>query len=152
MSESSSLALVDSCMCTNLRKTSRLITRLYDVRLKPSGININQLALLLTIDGLRHGDAIPSLTEVGEAMAMDSSTLSRNLRVLENQGFIVLIPDTDNRTKKTVAITEEGNIALQQAFPLWMDIQQEVQEKMGKESFQELIDLLQKLETILRKF
>ncbi|RMG20874.1 MAG: MarR family transcriptional regulator [Methanobacteriota archaeon] len=153
MASVNSLTLVNSCMCTNLRKVSRLITRVYDNRLKPSGININQLALLLTIDGLREEEkGAPSLSEIGESMAMDNSTLSRNLRVLENQDLVQLIPDPDKRTRKSVKITAKGELALQKAFPFWMEVQNEIQEKLGEKNFKEMIDLLHQLEVILRAF
>lgn len=151
MSANNSLDLVNSCMCTNLRKVSRLITRIYDTRLKPSGININQLALLLTIDGLRQTlGTSPSLGEIGDSMAMDTSTLSRNLRVLENQNLIQLVPDPDVRTKKSAVITKVGNQALQKAFPIWMEVQEEIQQNLGEGDFTQLISLLRKLEATLR--
>ncbi len=151
MASADSLALVNSCMCTNLRKVSRLITRVYDNRLKPSGININQLALLLTIDGLATNGP-PSLGEIGDSMAMDNSTLSRNLRVLENQGLVQLLPDPNNRTKKTAIITSAGNQALLKAFPIWMDVQDNIKTKLGEKGFIELLELLHQLEGILRNF
>ncbi len=143
-------SLVETCMCTNIRKVSRLITKLYDAKLKPSGININQLAIMLTIQGFNVNKGIePTVKELSFAMAVDPSTLSRNLRVLEDMGLISMRTDEANRTQKTIKLTEKGSESLMKAYPLWLNVQDFIRGELGEENFNQLIFLLQGLEHIL---
>ena len=72
---------------------------------------------------------------------MDRTTLTRNLSVLERQGFIKISSGKDNRTR-IVAITSKGRTAIAKAIPLWNEVQLKVKQQMGENSWNQLMDNL----------
>ena len=108
------------CYCGSLRQASRVVTQLYDQKLKPSGITITQfgiLKLLAACPGLSTGS-------LAEALAMDSTTLTRTLKIIQENGWIA-VTTGDDRRKRCWSITPTGRQHLEQAEPLWKSAQQE---------------------------
>ena len=143
------LALVDSCLCTNIRKLSRIITRIYDSFLEPSGLNINQLGLLLTIKGQNANATLSSIGEVGDRLVMEKSTLSRNLRKLEDYGYIETDINPENRSQKTAHVTESGLKVIFDAYGYWDEVQTRIRAKFGVDNFKELTTQLTTLQSDL---
>ena len=78
--------LPSQCLCTNLRRAARGVSRHYDGALDGFGINVAQYSLLCNLQRLDQ----PSISELAEAMGLDRSTLGRKLRVLEGEGLVAL--------------------------------------------------------------
>ena len=128
---------VDSCTCGELRKAARAVTLLYDNAYKSSGLLSTQLNVLHVIyksDSIR-------ITHLAKELGMDRTTLTRNLSVLERQGFIKISSGKDNRTR-IVAITSKGRTAVAKAIPLWNEVQRKVKQQMGETSWNQLMDNL----------
>lgn len=81
---------------------------------------------------------------------MDRTTLTRNLKPLEKQGLIEIVPGKDRRTR-AVFLTPDGYQILADALPLWKKAQHKVTRFMGKERLTNLIDGLRSLEKIATK-
>lgn len=109
------------CAAASLRGAARRITAFYDARLAPAGLSIVQFGALATIAGMRR----PAMAALAERLALDPSTLSRNLKPLEAARLIELYPDPDNRRVRRVALTEAGKDKLVEAGELWMAAQTE---------------------------
>lgn len=73
--------LPSQCLCINLRRAARGVSRYYDGALDGFGINVAQYSLLSNLARLDQ----PSISSLAEAMGLDRSTLGRNLRVLEGE-------------------------------------------------------------------
>lgn len=122
------------CVCFNLRKSARVITRFYDAVLKPIGIQGTQFSLLTV---LHHTGELP-ISEVAEKLGVDRTTLTRNLKILEDRGFIVVGPGKDGRTK-SVMLTDAGRDTLVKALPYWEQAQQKVVHGLGPSRFKALL-------------
>ncbi|MCB1164717.1 MAG: winged helix-turn-helix transcriptional regulator [Leptospiraceae bacterium] len=126
------------CLCLNLRKASRLITQYYDQILEPSGVRCTQLTILAAIS--RIGDR--SLTDLAQALAMDRTTLTRNLKPLEKHGWVIRVKGQDVRSRH-YALSTEGEEALRAALPLWEEAQRSIVSMLGdsrrKRLFQHLL-------------
>jgi DNA-binding MarR family transcriptional regulator len=72
---------------------------------------------------------------------MDRTTLTRNLSVLERQGYIKISSGTDHRTR-IITATLKGRSAVAKAIPLWNDVQLKVKQEMGENSWHELMQNL----------
>ena len=131
------------CVCINLRRAASSVTRLYDGMLAPSGLLVTQFSLLLAIE--RTGE--PRLGELAEAMELDRTTLTRNLKPLERQGLIEVSAGDDPRTRRVV-VTRAGSAAIARARPLWARAQQVVRNALGEEA---LDDMLRRLAALLRE-
>jgi len=114
------------CTCANLRKTSRVITQLYDEFLEPSGLLATQFLLL----GAVGTSGSIAVTPLAEQLAMDPTTLARNLKPLERDGLVEISKGSDRRTR-VVRLTERGQEALVKAFPLWEQAQAYVIGQIG---------------------
>ena len=154
------LAIIDSCLATNTRKLARNLTRIYDSALESSGIKINQLAMLLTIQGLmqelstKQMENYPSLSIVAMRLDMDTSTLSRNLRTLEDRKLILIELSKESRRKKIIKLTEQGVEVALTAYPLWKKLQNLIKNEIGETRFyaltKELTEVNDTMEKILK--
>ncbi len=123
-----------ACACEALRRAARLITQRYDHAIAPSGIKVTQLPILVALGA--HGP-VP-LTPLAEVLALERTTLTRNLKVLEERGFATLRPDESDARVRLAAITDEGAQALSQALALWKDVHGAVLEQFSEARLHEL--------------
>jgi len=112
----------------NLRQTARVIAQFYDQRLQPGGLRNTQFTLLVVVDHL----APVSITHLADHMEMDRTTLTRNLRLLERDGFIATQKGKDARVRM-ISLTEQGRAVIDETKPYWQKAQAEFLEKFGEE-------------------
>lgn len=134
------------CICANLRKTSRVITQLYDEFLQPSGLLATQFRLLGAIAA--HGPV--ALTPLADGLAMDPTTLARNLNPLKRDGLVTVSPGEDRRTR-VVRITDQGRAALSRALPLWEEAQAYIISQLGEDRWQAMLGDWSDLVAVVRK-
>lgn len=132
--------MITPCYCTGLRMATRKVGALYDAALEPLGINIAQFALLRNIE---RGQRV-SLTELGRALALDRSTMGRNIRVVEKLG-LVRTERGDDQRESVVSLSEHGTAVLREAEPLWLECQGDIAKRIGPERLQTLREINQLL-------
>ena len=81
---------------------------------------------------------------LAEAMGLDRSTLGRNLRVLEELGLLQLGEGRDLRARE-IRLTEAVLQRIEQALPLWEQVQRELNARLGTDRRAELMELLDQL-------
>lgn len=150
MSDIDLLDLIDACLCTTIRKTSRSISRLYDAFLEPANVNIKQLAILITVGGLGQDqnteeNQTVTINDIAQRLKIENSTLSRNLRKLENQNLIKISPSPTSKKEKHVELTEDGLNKIQNAYKYWNEVQNITREKIGASKFNALIEAMNNL-------
>jgi DNA-binding MarR family transcriptional regulator len=123
-----------TCVCTGLRMSSRVMTRLYDEALAPSGVRITQLATLATV-AFQGPITVKALANV---LLMDRTTLTADLKPLESKGFLEVTPGQDRRTR-IITITKLGRAALEKAVPLWREAQAQVEQHLGERRLHSLL-------------
>lgn len=126
--------------CFNVRKATRAVTQYYDHFLEPADIRATQFTLLVSMASV----SAHTLTEMANALVMDRTTLTRNLKPLEKVGFIETIEPRDKRSK-AYALTDKGREALASGIPLWQAAQQKVIDALGQERFEHLLKELDHL-------
>ena len=127
-------AELTACTCANLRKASRAVTQVYDAALQPTGLKATQFTLLATLATL--GD-LP-LTRLAEALVMDRTTLTRNLKPLVGKGLVDVARDDDQRVRR-IGLTPSGRTAFDEALPHWRNAQSRFVEGLGQERLQNLL-------------
>ena len=127
----------DTCTCGELRKAARAITILYDDAIKSSGLLSTQFGLLQVIYNI---DSI-RISDLADKLRMDRTTLTRNLSVLEREGLIKISQGKDLRTR-IVTATQKGRSAVAKSLPLWNEVQDKVKQRMGENSWRELMQNL----------
>lgn len=134
--------LETSCACGKLRRSTRVITAIYDEALAPSGFSVVQFSLLRML-----GRAGPSsLTEFAAATGHDRTTLNRTLGPLEKSGHITSGPGADQRAR-IVSLTDKGREAIQVAEPYWQAAQAKVDNALGPDR-DALFSILDRVETL----
>jgi DNA-binding MarR family transcriptional regulator len=137
--------VVSTCACFNLRKASRAITQHFDEILKPSGLLITQFTILVAIAMAKSG----TINELAEGLGMDRTTLTRNLKPLEREGWLKSEPGQDQRTR-LISLTTDGAAAVAKALPLWRQAQTSVEETLGQQRWSNLLTHLVEATLLIR--
>src|ERR1700688_3302626 len=114
------------CACQNLRRVTRIVTRIYDQELKKAGIEITQFGLLTAL--AIAGQANQGRLSAG--FAMDSTTLTRTLAVLRKRGWVEVKPGKDRR-ERLFSLTEAGKRRMVEAQPFWEFAEQRLRTGLG---------------------
>lgn len=114
--------LYEKDFCLRLRKISRLISRIYDKKMKNIGINISQLNMLLSI----FTNPGANLSEISKSVLMDRSTLTRNFRLLKRDELIIELPIGTDRRCIRYEVTKRGRKAMEKAFLIVERCQKEI--------------------------
>ena len=117
------------CACDQLRRVTRGATQVYDNAIVASGLRITQLPIFV---GLASEGDLP-LTALADGLALDRTTLTRNLKVLEDRGLIRTYEHEDDARVRMVAMTLEGSRMLTAALERWTEVQQFVEDRFGRE-------------------
>jgi DNA-binding MarR family transcriptional regulator len=120
-------ALITECACLKVRTAARAVTRVYDDALRPVGLRATQLSVLVAVAS---GEAV-SIASLSRMLGMDRSTLTRNLRPLEEKALVILGPEGHHRSR-TLRVTPRGDQLVRKALPLWEKTQEKLREELKK--------------------
>jgi len=134
------------CNCSFLRSATRALSLAYDEVLRPSGLRMTQFSMLSRASAV--GEM--SLSELADLMAMDRTTLGRNLQPLEREGLVQINVGEDRR-ERLVSVTPAGRKVLARALPLWESVHQRFEQKLGKREAKELRDTLKRIVNVGRE-
>jgi DNA-binding MarR family transcriptional regulator len=134
------------CVSNNLHKTARAVSRIYAEEMRPAGLARSQFAILETLD--RRGAT--AVSDMARRLYMERTTLTRNLKPLEDAGLVTRrASDTDARVRE-VAITAAGRRKLKLARGYWRRAQARMLKLFGEHEWQELETTLRGLRRIVR--
>src|SRR5271154_1918786 len=83
------------CLCGSFRRTARALTQMYEEALRPSGLRATQLTILQVL--ARAGEV--SQGQLGEMLAMDSTSLTRTLAIMRRRGWVAERRGNDHRER-----------------------------------------------------
>jgi DNA-binding MarR family transcriptional regulator len=128
-----------SCMCASLRRASRVITSAYDDALRESGLRTTQFSLLQVLD--RGGELTQG--ELGERLAIDTTTLTRSLRPLVAEGLVASVVGADRRERR-LTLTAKGRERKRAATVAWNGVQRRLKKQLGDTAWNRLSDDLRR--------
>jgi DNA-binding MarR family transcriptional regulator len=120
---------VRRCACDQLRRVTRGVTQVYDDAIVASGLRITQLPIFV---GLASEGDLP-LSVLADRLALDRTTLTRNLKVLEDRGLIRTYEHEDDARVRMISMTLEGSRLLAAALQHWAKVHAFVEEQFGGE-------------------
>ncbi len=126
---------VAACTCANLRKAARVVTQRYEAALQPTGLKATQFTVLATLT--KRGD-LP-LTQLADALVLDRTTLTRNLKPLAGQGLITIENERDQRVRR-IKLTAKGSKAFKAALPHWEKVQSKIVAGLGHKRWSGFLD------------
>jgi len=146
--ERNDIDYVQICLCSNLRKTSRVVTQLYDKLLIPTGLKITQYAMLVNIN--RRKDI--SISKLGEVMLLDQTTVTRNVNILKKSGFAKITKDKNDSRTKIVSITDLGIKKIKEATPIWLQIQKKIINDISIEKYKDFLKTLKNIQELIKLY
>jgi len=132
------------CMCATLRRTSRALTHLYDKGLRLVGLRATQFTVLQVLS--RVGETTQG--ELGQILAMDSTTLTRTLRIMNREGWISERRGEDRR-ERFLRLAQSGRDLFDRALPVWEQVQQGLERQLGDRHWHDLLKLSNEVTTLV---
>jgi DNA-binding MarR family transcriptional regulator len=119
--------IAGECIAVRMRMLNRIVTNLYDEALRPLGLKVSQMNILVA--AAKMGTARPA--EVCERLHLDVSTLSRNVERMKARGWLEVVPDQDGRAQP-FRLTGQGRKLLEKAVPAWKKAQRQATSLLGR--------------------
>jgi DNA-binding MarR family transcriptional regulator len=134
------------CMCGNFRRASRALTQLYDDALRPMSLRATQFTILQVLS--KAGEL--SQGDLGQILAMDSTTLTRTLRIMGREGWIAERRGEDRR-ERWLRLAKAGRDQLNRALPRWEKVQAQIERQLGAKRWRDLHQLANEVTTVLTR-
>ena len=112
------------CYCTQFRRASNALTRVYDAALKPVGLRITQFSLLRSLGRL--GEA--TSTQVAAELALDRTTISRNVKLLIDAGWVDVLDGVGDKRERLLRLNAAGQRMIAEALPYFSNAQKAVEQ------------------------
>ena len=116
------------CLLMRTRLISRVMTSLYEDALRPFGIGAPQFVLLVVISQLEPA----SRAEIGRFHHQDRSTLTRNLKLVFDEGWAEENRDKVKGRSRPVVLTKKGRDLLLAVDPVWQRSQTKAEALLGE--------------------
>jgi DNA-binding MarR family transcriptional regulator len=129
-----------TCAGFNLRRASRAVSQHFDHALAPVGLRTTQFTLL---GALAIGSPV-GINQLSQALVMDRTTLTRNLRLLRDAGLVRAARSRAGRMVR-YELTETGRDMLARAIPHWREAQDGIVGAFGPERWPGMISDLYRL-------
>lgn len=124
-------AMQAGCLGVRVGRLQRLVAREFDQQLRPLGLSLPQMEVLSALV-LSAAPVKPS--DLAGWLAVERSTMSRNLTLLERRGLVKTSETSPTGRSLRVEITTAGTDALAGAEGAWSAAQQAVREVVGDEA------------------
>ncbi|WP_446742981.1 MarR family winged helix-turn-helix transcriptional regulator [Silvibacterium acidisoli] len=111
------LLVRDTCLCLQVQRAARALARRFDEAFRPLKLTNGQFSLLMSLNRPEP----PPLSSVARLLAMDRTTLTAALKPLERRGLVESRSDKNDRRSRLLVLTEEGQLLLAQAMPIWIE-------------------------------
>ena len=131
--ESEAAEVLRDCVATRLRMANRVITKVYDDALRPLGLKVTQMSMLVVAEDR----GLIRQSEVRAELQLDDSTLSRNLELMRANGWLEEVSGDDARVH-SFRLTEAGRALFEKAIPAWRGAQEQARRLLGDSGVQAL--------------
>src|SRR5437763_983032 len=107
------------CLAVRVRTLNRTVSAIYDEALRPHGIRVGQLNLLVAV--AKMGTARPG--DLCRFLRMEKSTLSRDVELMRRNGWLLVDSSGDGRARP-LKISAEGEALIEAVVPAWRQAQE----------------------------
>jgi DNA-binding MarR family transcriptional regulator len=105
-----------------------MVTRIYDDALRPFGVKVSQMNILVVVAKLGTARA----AAVAETLELEISTLSRNLERMRAKGWLEEVAGEDARVRP-FRLSAKGRRLLDRVMPAWEDAQRQARTVLGQD-------------------
>ena len=125
---------IEHCIGNRLRCLSRIVDKDYRASLKGFNITESQLSILFALRKLGKIEQ----GKIGEALVLERSTVSRNVKLLEKRGIVI----RTSNYRPEIELTQKGEELVNTLIPIWEDLMDTIMDKLGDDGL-EHIELLE---------
>ena len=146
MSKELDMSATENCVCFNLRWVARAVTQFFDAEMRRHGIRPTQgsiLSVLMAKEGW-------NMAELSDRLGMDRTTLVRNLRPLQRDGFVHAVGGGHGK-RVELAITAKGRKQMEKLTPAWKSAQKAVVKTLGEKRWSTILSDLETAALALNK-
>lgn len=129
---------MENCVCFNLRRATRVVTQFYDAEMRRLGIRPTQGTILASLMGKDSW----SMADLSDWLGMDRTTLVRNLRPLQRDGF-VNVSGGGRGNLVELSITARGRKQVEKLVPAWKSAQSTVVKTLGEKRWSAILSDLE---------
>lgn len=115
------------CTCGRLRKLSRRMTSFYEQHMRETGLKLSQYSVLSNLS-----EEPQSIVQLADRLEMDRTTLTRSLKPLLANGWVIEVAGGDAR-QRLIRLTPQGQTFRQQAHVRWRDAQLALEGQLGRD-------------------
>jgi DNA-binding MarR family transcriptional regulator len=119
---STTLHVRDTCLCLHVQRAARALARRFDNAMKPIGLTNGQFSLMMSLNRPQPA----TMSSVANLLAMDRTTLTAALKVLERRGLVETTTDPKDRRGRLLRLTSDGMTMLTAALPIWTRVHAEI--------------------------
>jgi|SRR5580765_2238537 len=134
------------CLCGSMRRATRALTQFYERELAPVGLSATQMTILQAL--ARAGEVTQG--RLGEMLAMDSTSLTRTLRIMRREEWVAERRGRDRR-ERLIRLSNRGVKKLREAEPVWERVQLRVHDALGEQDWKQLMELAYRVAVATQK-
>jgi len=129
-----------NCLTFNVQRAGRSLVRDIEAAFKDTGLTAPQFTTLSLLSGF----GSQTIGQLADRLGTERTTLTRNLAVLVQKGWIAPVDSADARLH-AYALTDAGRDHLNSALPAWRSFQQGLVARIGSDPAMRLLTLLRAL-------
>jgi DNA-binding MarR family transcriptional regulator len=130
-----------TCILIRTRLISRVITGIYEEKLRPFKIGSASFAMLVVICQIEPA----TRAEIGRILHLDRSTMTRNLKEILSEGWAEEIQEGADGRSRPIALTMAGRDLLHKAVPAWQAAQEHAKALLGKDGVIAIVDIANRI-------
>lgn len=146
MSQQLDMSSVENCVCFNLSWVTRVLTQFFDAEMRKHGIRPTQGAILQALNAKENW----SMAELSSWLGMDRTTLVRNLRPLQRDGWVD-IEGGGRGSRVEPLITAKGREKIKEILPSWRSAQDAAVKTLGEQRWSAILSDLETAAQALAK-
>jgi len=139
------VARMGESVLVSARLLSRFITSIYDDRLRRFGITAAQFILLALIS-----EGPVTRADIARMQLLERSTLTRNLKPILSQGWVVEVHESADGRSRPIALTTPGKELFSAAQPEWLAAEAEATALLGENGMTTVISVAKRLAAVNR--
>jgi DNA-binding MarR family transcriptional regulator len=128
-----------TCTSLHLKRAARAVAHIMDEYMAPVGLRNGQFGMLISIAN----EGTISITDLAAKLVMDITTMSRNVKLLERDGLVEVVPGKDRRVRE-LKLTDLGSAKIADAMPHWEAAQAHIKERLGQDQWADMLTHLQR--------
>lgn len=139
-------AVPENCVCLNLRRITRAVTRFFDAEIRRYGVRPTQESILAALIAQQGW----TMAELSDWLGMERTTLVRNLRPLQRDGLVEVGGGGRGRLVE-LAITAKGREQMEKITPAWRSAQRVAVKTLGEKRWSAILSDLETVALALNK-